>query len=162
MTKELVSSPEQAESELLASIVDGGKMIAVRLQQEFGKVFYPMKFIDLPGGKIAYSNPGGDYPMSLRMHQVIDGQAAGVEVSLFFKALPGTDGQGLRLFHNKTNKSSISDSSDVRYAYHFIEQNVDGSLAATPGSNSAPLDIEKLKTYSAFVAELAKPLDVTL
>jgi len=158
MAHEQISSPEQVESELLSLIVDDGKTIAVRLQQVFGEVFYPMKFVNLPTGKIAYSNPGGKHPMSLRMHQVIDGQTAGVEVSLFFKVLPGSEGQGLWLFEDEQNRSNISDSNGEAHTYYFISQQTDGSLTTVAGSNSPTIDLAKLQDYQSFVGELVGPL----
>jgi hypothetical protein len=162
MAHEQISSPEQVESELLSSIVDDGKTIAVRLQQVFGEVFYPMKFVNLPKGKIAYSNPGGKHPMSLRMHQVIDGQAAGVEVSLFFKALHGSEGQGLWLFEDEQNRSNISYSTGEGHTYYFISQHTDGSLTTVAGPNSPTVDPAKLQDYQNFVSELVGPLQDTL
>jgi len=162
MTKEQINSSELSENELLQSIVENGQIVAGQLQRKFGEVFYPMKFVELPTCRLAYANPGGDYPMSLRMHQIIDGQAAGVEVSLFFKPIPGTGGEDLRLFEDEQNRSNISDSTGGRHTYYFIQQNVDGSLATVPGPNSPEVDIDRLQSYCDFVSELAESLEVGL
>lgn len=162
MAQEQLGSPEQNESGLLHSIVDNGKVMAEHLQQKFGRVFYPMKFVKLPTCNIAYGNPGGDHPMSLRIHQVIDGQAAGVEVGLFFRTIPGAEGQELRLFEDGANRSSISSSSGSKHAYHFIQQNIDGSLLTVPGAGSEQMGIEELQAYNDFVQGLIPPFEAAL
>ncbi|CAN5416597.1 hypothetical protein BH09PAT4_BH09PAT4_02290 [soil metagenome] len=162
MTKEQRGSPEQSENELLGAIVNDGRAIATRLQHQFGEVFYPMKFVDLPQGRIAYSNPGGNHPLSVRMHQLVSGQTAGVEVSLFFMPVQGAEGQTLRFFEDEQNRSNISDSSLAGHTYYYIEQNPGSTLSTTPGTNSPDLDIQKLQAYGAFVAELSESLDLTI
>ena len=162
MTKEQIGSPEQVENELLYSIVENGQVVASRLQQKFGTVFYPMKFVNLPYCKLAYANPGGNYPMSLRMHQIIHGQTAGVEIGLFFKVLPGGEGPMLHLFEDEQNRSSISDTSAGSHSYYFIHQNPDGNLITIPGNGSPALSVETLQTYSEFIEKLVDPLEAAL